>query len=454
MAVSAERLMAERYLDRYEIVEPLAGSGGFGRVQKMFDPELQRYVALKVLDPLFKVEPTQEDKERFRREAQTLASLSYPTIPSIYDIHIDESKSDFRILFEWIEGTTVNKLLSDRGTISLEEARLWFANICGALSHAHNKGVVHRDIKPSNLIMTVDGSACYVVDFGISLRKADMERLTGSSPLGTPGYMSPEQERMEALESTSDIYSLGIVLYECLAGTRPAIGGYRMLNTFNDTIPPAIDDLVKQSLLREAKGRPQSAAAFLALLTQALAPHVNFTETISKGSLYEIEIAITNMQPSDFARLPKGQRRAIVSRIKDLVNVDQENLRRATAQLLASFVRKAHLEPSDDYEFIVENALNFGYNQQYGDWTGNPQAREALSAVAIVSQSATHRIISDGTVAFLKDVPDLSSKQRWYFHDLRTLLQNLLANPQCRDKDVDSLGQELDRINSLSHKWQ
>src|SRR5205823_2647908 len=132
---------------------------------------------------------------------------------------------------------------------------------------------------------------------------------------------------------------------ECLAGTRPAIGGYRMLNTFNEAIPPAIDELVKQCLLRDAKGRPQSASAFLALLNQALAPHVNFTETLSKGSLYEIELAIANMQPSDFARLPRSQRRLIVSRIKDLINVDQDNLRRATAQLLASFVRAAHLEP-------------------------------------------------------------------------------------------------------------
>ena len=439
--------------ERYEILEPIAGAGGFGRVSKAFDTALQRQVALKILDPIFKEKPGEQDIERFRREAQTLASLSYPTIPAIYDVRIDEAATDFKIIFEWIDGTTVRQWLTERGTVSLDEARRWFANICGALTHAHSKGVVHRDIKPSNLIITPDGSACYLVDFGLSLRKLDLERLTGSSPLGTPGYMSPEQERLDATDLTSDIYSLGIVLYECLAGTRPAVGSYRALNTFNEAIPPAIDDLVKQCLADDPKARPQSATTFLTMLSHALTPHVNFTETLAKGSLYEIELAIANMQPSDFTRLPKGQRVLLISRLRDLINVDSDNLRRATAQLLASLARVAHLQPGNEYQFIVEKALIFGYEQQYDQWIGNNRVREALNDVAIECQATAHRIVSGGTVAFMKGTTNLASKPRWYFHDLRILLQNLLANPHCTDDDADALGKELENVNSLSHKW-
>src|SRR5687767_1711030 len=136
--------------ERYQIIEAIAGAGGFGRVAKAMDNDLERQVAIKILDPLFKEKPSEPDKERFRREAKTLASLSYPTIPAIYDVRFDDENHDFKIVFEWIEGTTVRQLLMDKGPVSLEVVRQWFRDICGALSHAHTKGVIHRDIKPSN----------------------------------------------------------------------------------------------------------------------------------------------------------------------------------------------------------------------------------------------------------------------------------------------------------------
>lgn len=428
-------------------------------MSKAADDDLERQVAIKVLDPLFKEKPTDQDKERFRREAKVLASLSYPTIPAIYDVRFHENGPDgpeFKIIFEWIDGTTVRQLLIDRGPASLDEARRWFTNICGALGHAHSKGVIHRDVKPSNLIVTPDGS-CYLVDFGISLRKSDLERLTSHTPIGTPGYMSPEQEKNEATDLTTDLYSLGIVLYECLSGSRPLIGGYRSLNTFNETIPPAIDTLVKQCL-GDTAGRPQSATTFLTMLNQALTPHANFTETLASGSLFEIEAMVSQMSALDYSRLKLGQRIAIVSRLRDLVNVDLDKMRRPTAQLLASLVRAAHFDPNDDYRFIVENCLVFGYEKKYDEtsWAasrvGNHIAREALNEVALACNSAAHAVVSGQALAFLNSV-NLESKPKWYFHDLRDLLQNLLISTQCDDNDARLLGEQLTKVNRLSHEW-
>jgi len=273
---------------RYQIREASAGEGGFGRIDKAKDMLLDRYVALKILDPLFKESPSQEDKERFKREAKTLASLSHPNIPAIYDVLFPETDGEFKLIFEWIEGMTVRRFLDERGVMSLEQISRWFANICSALAHAHRKGIIHRDIKPSNLIITTNEESCYLVDFGISLRQSDWQRLTPSSqPIGTPGYMSPQRQRGEEPEACDDVYSLGIVLYECLSGRLPGVGEYQALNTLNEAIPPAIDDLIL-SCLRENKAlRLSSATDFFLKLTKALQPHASFAEILSRGSLSE-----------------------------------------------------------------------------------------------------------------------------------------------------------------------
>jgi serine/threonine protein kinase len=178
---------------------------------------------------------------RFSREAKTLASLSHPHIPAIYDVVFPENNGEFKLIFEWIEGITVREFLNTRGVMSLEQISKWFANICSALEHAHRNGIIHRDIKPANLVITTDMEACYLVDFGVSLRQSDLQRLTPSNYLvGTPGYISPEQQKGEELDASSDIYSLAIVLYECLAGQLPRVGEYHALNTINVAVPPLL----------------------------------------------------------------------------------------------------------------------------------------------------------------------------------------------------------------------
>ena len=209
---------------RYQIEMKDAGQGGYGRIDKARDSTLERWIAIKTLDPLFKDAPSSEDKDRFKREAKFLASLTHTNIPAVYDVIFPDDGSEFKILFQWIEGITLRDYLKDKGVLSLDQVRHWFSNICSALTHAHALGIIHRDIKPSNLIVTNELESCYLVDFGIALKTSDLSRLTGGTPLGTPGYMSPEQERGEELNSVSDIFSLGVVLYECLAGSKPTIG--------------------------------------------------------------------------------------------------------------------------------------------------------------------------------------------------------------------------------------
>ena len=335
--------------------------------------------------------------------------------------------------------------------MSLEESKKWFANICSALGHAHDHDIIHRDIKPSNIIITTSLQSCYLVDFGICLRKSDVQRLTNGTPIGTPGYMSPEQERGEDLGPESDIFSLGIVLYECLSGTKPTVGEYLTLNSMNDAIPPAIDDLIQASL-RDRGQRLDSAEKFARAFEQALEPHASFSEVLSKGSLHEIQIALGKMTPGQFGRLPRGQRVLMFSRLKDLLNVDESNLRNAVAAILAELVRVAYFASDENYKLAVANGLQYGFEVVHSnDWQGNPQIRDALNGVALEVEEESHGIISEALIEFQDSLDDISEKQKWYYHGLRVLLQNLLANPRCADDHAERLGERLVQVNALSH---
>lgn len=436
--------------ERFEILQADAGEGGFGRVHRARDSELDRDVAIKVLDPIFKLEPSGTDKERFRREAKTLARLSHPNIPAIYDVIFDEAKKDFRIIFQWIDGTTLAQHLRDRGVLSVDQAARWFANVCSALDHAHSQGIIHRDIKPANIISVANADACVVVDFGISFKADELTRLTSSPGIGTPGYMSPEQERGGELTPASDVYGLAILLYECLSGSRPPVGGYRPLASINEAIPPAIDALIQAGLREDPQSRISTPAEFMLRLTKALAPHASFTATLTSGSLYEIQVALASMTPASFGRLPVGQQLAIMTRLKDLVRVNDSRLQNAVASLLAALVRVAHASKAD-YSYIVEQALSYGFERPYAAaWTGNAPVRDSLNEVAPILELEAHRVVCKTVFQYLDGVA-LSQKERWYFHDLRILLQNLLANAECTEEDATRLAAQLDDVNQMSH---
>ena len=438
--------------ERYKIVEGAAGEGGYGRVDKAIDTELEREVAIKTLDPVFKVEPSAEDIERFKREAKTLARLSNPHIPAIYDVRFSEAEQEFKIIFEWIDGVSLRESLQTRGVLSFEDARRLFVQISSALEEAHSSGVIHRDIKPANIILKASADACYLVDFGISLREDELIRVTDGTPVGTPGYMSPEQERGEDLTPASDVFSLGVLLYECLAGTKPSVGGYKALSILNESIPQTVDTLVQEALRQEPEHRPHSAKAFIDRLSKALQPHASFAATLVEGSLQEIQLALNQMDPAGFAALPPGQREVVMSRLIDLVNVDEERMRNAVAALLTELIRVGHLGKREHYEQIVRHTMEYAYQKQYGEaWHGNAPAREALNSTSLVSGSGPHLQIAEEALALVARI-DLKSKPKWYLHDLRVLLNNLCVNSSCSEGHAEKLGAALRHVNEVSHK--
>ena len=242
-------------------------AGGFARVIKGRDNYLERDVAVKVLDPLLsKFE--ESDHERFRREAKILARLSHPNIPAIYDV--DFGEDHFHIIFEFIAGRNLKQMLQEDGACQLPDVRRWFSQISSALEHAHGMGIIHRDIKPANIIIGEDRSSAFLVDFGIAISSEDARRITPwGYVIGTPGYMSPEQEAGEPVDKGTDIYSLAITLYEALSTARVPVGDYQALSIANEAIPPQIDDLIQDCL--QPKGeRVSTAREFASRLAGAL----------------------------------------------------------------------------------------------------------------------------------------------------------------------------------------
>ena len=205
--------LAGRTIGRYRVVEPI-GDGGMGVVYKAVDTQLGREVALKFLHTRFFSDSVVAD--RFRQEARVVASLEHPNICTVHEIGTTEDGQLF-LTMPLYDGETLQSRLS-RGTPSIDEAVSIAIQIARGLSKAHSRGVVHRDIKPSNVLITSDG-VVKILDFGIA--KLTDVTLTGAHPLGTAAYMSPEQARGEVVDQRTDIWSLGVVLYEMLAGRRP-----------------------------------------------------------------------------------------------------------------------------------------------------------------------------------------------------------------------------------------
>ena len=266
---------------RYEIREHIA-TGGMASVFKTWDHRVERLVAIKILRSLDKNDL--RAVERFRREARAAAALAHPNAVTIYDFV--EEFGQYFLVMEYIHGPTLKQLIGQRRHLLAHETLEIAAQVCAVLQVAHARGFIHRDIKPQNIMLassgtpangaSVGGSSSLLVkltDFGI-VRVAEDAGLTNSGiVLGTADYLSPEQARGEKLTASSDLYSLGVVMFEMLAGRPPFVGPTAVsiamqhastnppsLHQFNANVPPALEQIVMKALEKEPEDRFLSAA--------------------------------------------------------------------------------------------------------------------------------------------------------------------------------------------------
>jgi serine/threonine-protein kinase len=258
-------------LGRYEIVREL-GKGAMGIVYLAKDPLIGRLVALKTIRPSAHAddEDTREFQARFIREAQAAGILNHPSIVTVHDIGVDEPTGVSFIAMEYVEGHNLKEVLSAGRPLSFEQAADIIAQVAEGLDFAHAKGIVHRDVKPANIIL-LEGNRAKITDFGIAKITSGAANLTTTGQfLGTPNYMAPEQIKGTPVDGRSDIFSLGICLYECLTHRKPFGGdsltsiSYKIvhepfppLHEANPTIPEGFADVVMHCLAKDPVKRYQ-----------------------------------------------------------------------------------------------------------------------------------------------------------------------------------------------------
>ena len=258
-------------LGRYEVVREL-GKGAMGIVYLAKDPLIGRLVALKTIRPAAHSDDdeTKEFQQRFVREAQAAGILNHPSIVTVHDIGQDDASGVSFIAMEYVEGQNLKEVLSQGRPLSFDQIGDVISQIADALDFAHSKGIVHRDVKPANIII-LEGNRAKITDFGIAKIASGVSNLTSTGQfLGTPNYMAPEQIKGSPVDGRSDIFSLGICLYECLTRRKPFGGdsltsiSYKIVHEsfpplleVNPQIPEGYEDVVGMCLQKDPAKRYQ-----------------------------------------------------------------------------------------------------------------------------------------------------------------------------------------------------
>jgi predicted Ser/Thr protein kinase len=260
-------MMSIQTVGRYEITGEL-GRGAMGVVYKALDPTIGRTVALKTMRLDVHGLDAQEMVRRFQNEARAAGVLNHPNIVTIYDA--GEQDGIFYIAMEFIEGTTLHELLAEKRVLATDEILQYTRQITRGMDYAHSNGIVHRDIKPANIMITANGTV-KIMDFGIA--KSGGQVTNTGQVLGTPNYMSPEQVKGRVLDGRSDLFSMGVILYEMLTGEKPFVGQnvttiiYKIVNEtpiaprdLDVTVHPGLSAIVVKALAKAPDDRYQTGA--------------------------------------------------------------------------------------------------------------------------------------------------------------------------------------------------
>ena len=286
------------FADRYRLERRL-GVGGMATVQLAFDTRLERYVAVKLL-----AEHLAEDASfvsRFRREALAAARLVHPNVVQVFDFGLDDATSRNYIVMEFVDGESCAEILRDHGPMGPREAVNVLAQACRGLDYAHRNGVVHRDVKPGNLLRSRD-NVVKLADFGIAKAAEQSDITKVGSVLGTAAYLSPEQARGEPAGPASDLYALGVVAYQLLAGRLPyeaasltdlarlqEAGPPPRLDELTPDVSPALAEAVMVALHRDPERRYGDAADMEQALVDGLQGRGRARDTETTWAMDETE---------------------------------------------------------------------------------------------------------------------------------------------------------------------
>ena len=343
-------LSGRRIADRYELLEPV-GSGGMATVWRARDLRLGRTVAVKLLRPQY----AEDDRfvERFESEARHAASLAHPNIAPIHDTGVDGDER--YIVMEFVDGASLAEVLAEHGRLPPFEAVSLVAAAARGLAVAHRRGIVHRDVKPGNLLLGRDGRL-RVVDFGIA-RALTTARVTATGlVLGSVPYLSPEQTRGEEATASSDLFSLGVVLYELLTGRLPwssdtpaATALARLSETAPPPskivadLPPGLDAIVARALAADPADRYPSARAFADALEVWRRRWTSLAAEVAGVGPPTAEVAggigsalLASMTSAESAEAPQSGRWSVVEAPEGVAAVDEVGERDQRAALTAS----------------------------------------------------------------------------------------------------------------------
>jgi serine/threonine protein kinase len=295
--------MIGQIVGNYKILQAL-GEGGVGMVYKGVDTMLDREVAIKVLRP--ELASQTSVVERFRSEAVTLAKLSHPNIATLFSLF--RHGSDLIMVMEFVRGESLETIVQRRGRLSAEETIPFFCQALDGINHAHEVGIIHRDIKPSNMILTENGTL-KVLDFGIARLLGSSRMTRVGNIIGTLEYMSPEQVRGEETDARSDIYALGMMLYELLTGRLPFESENEFVlmkmqteqmpappRSLNPDISPELEAAMMRAVSKNPNERFQNAGEFLQTLLEIDLP-LSSVNQFGLASLYQAKLRTRPSKP-------------------------------------------------------------------------------------------------------------------------------------------------------------